>query len=320
MPVANDILVIGDSWNTSVITRAFNQRNKKTSLLQLEPALTPHPETIAVHIGTGEPKERVKLSMGPELTNKLWSLSERNYEKAKSQVKPKEGQLLWYKDGKVASSEPAFTFNPIVPKVTATKILKIEKTDNMSYSVEYELDGKLNKTQSSLIIFSSKAQAVNLFPFLRDKIVLVTLSSFTFKKMDKCPAFSVALFNGGADFAIQDENLRLGSYRNLFEDKAAGIHKTADPKTLEGVTKFFGGMGWIDPKEKPKTELSVEAITCDGLALTGTIPDLPGVYFVGGFAARTANFIFEVADQLAESVLGNGSIDGLGPFSMKRFV
>ena len=95
---------------------------------------------------------------------------------------------------------------------------------------------------------------------------------------------------------------------------------SANPKTLNGVTKFFGEKGWIEGNTPLNSYLSLETLTCDGLALVGTIPDRPNVYFIGGFSARTANFIFEGADQVAESVLGSGSLEGLSYFSMKRFV
>jgi hypothetical protein len=41
---------------------------------------------------------------------------------------------------------------------------------------------------------------------------------------------------------------------------------------------------------------------------------------VAGLAGRTANFLFEFADRLAESIVRGGDFSGLRFFSTKRFI
>jgi glycine/D-amino acid oxidase-like deaminating enzyme len=159
-----------------------------------------------------------------------------------------------------------------------------------------------------------------LLPSFSDKWLQVTLSTFVYQRPKPQP-FSLALFHGGADFAIEDgDHLRLGSFRNLYLDKAVGVLDAPDPMTLQGVSRFFGELGWISPGAVPSVQLSVETLTCDGIPLAGALPDYPGVYLVTGFAGRGANFLFAVASQLASGILGRSGFEGLGLFSTKRFV
>src|SRR5207248_2013240 len=79
-----------------------------------------------------------------------------------------------------------------------------------------------------------------LFPSLVDKWIPVSLTSVVHPPSRQLP-FLGALFHLGADFAVVGKSsLRLGSFRNLFEDKAVGVHDQPDPATLKGVEGFFG--------------------------------------------------------------------------------
>src|SRR6185436_18159165 len=114
----------------------------------------------------------------------------------------------WNAEGKIVKEEPAFTFSTAqyeksISKEMISKIIKIEKRKNLSYCVDYEQEGRQKSLECSMVIFMSKHQGVKLFPFLADKLIPVTLSSFEFTKTKKCPLFSLAIFNGGADFAVQ---------------------------------------------------------------------------------------------------------------------
>ena len=130
----------------------------------------------------------------------------------------------------------------------------------------------------------------------------------------------MAVFNSGADFVYFDKGrLTAGSYRNLYEDKAVGRLRSADPLTQRSVTKLLEELGWIKSDESCETHLSYEAVTCDGLPLVGTLSDLPGIYVVGGFAARSGNYLFEVAESLISSIL-SGSSSNLELFSTRRFI
>ena len=131
----------------------------------------------------------------------------------------------------------------------------------------------------------------------------------------------MALFNAGADFAVSEgAKLRLGSFRNLYEDKAVGIHAQPDPATLKGVSHFFGDLGWIESEKELRSHISIETLTCDGLPIAGSLPDSPGIYLVTGFAGRAQNYLFEVAEQLAAGILKESGFEALSLFSTKRFI
>jgi hypothetical protein len=99
-----------------------------------------------------------------------------------------------------------------------------------------------------------------------------------------------------------------------------GFHDKPDPATLSGILRYFGDLGWIRPDDPTRVSLSIATLSCDGLGVVGALPDLPGVYLVGGFAARTQNFIFEVAHRLALGVVRGQGYSGLECFSTKRFI
>jgi hypothetical protein len=226
-------------------------------------------------------------------------------------------------------SGPAVSFSSDVFSQTVDKICPVTFVDEISavsqkepfdLEVHYRYQGGPSTTPASIIVVVSEQLVPLLGTFFADKIIPVTLSSFTYRRLAG-PDFSLALFNGGVDFAsAEKENLRLGSFRNLFEDRAVGVQDSPDPVTEKGVREFFGSMGWIDPQQPAKSNLMVEAISCDGLPVVGSIPEAPGIYVLGGFSGRSANYIFEMAEQLSQGILGNKSFEGLAKFSSKRFV
>ncbi len=194
----------------------------------------------------------------------------------------------------------------------------------MDSTVLLETDSGGEELSASIVVVISESIPADLFPSLKDKVIPVTLSSFSFSAIHY-PINSAKtvffVFNAGIDFAIrQEKKVILGSFRNLFEDKAVGIHKQADPRTLEGVRKYFGTLGWVDAGEKASPYLDVESITCDGLPLVGSLSENPGVYIVAGFAGRRQNFIFEIARLLSQAIAGKSSFDLLSVFSTKRFL
>jgi glycine/D-amino acid oxidase-like deaminating enzyme len=79
-------------------------------------------------------------------------------------------------------------------------------------------------------------------------------------------------------------------------------------------------MGWIDPQQPFETHLCVESLSCDGIPLVGTLPELPGVYVVTGFAGRTLNFLFAIAEHLADGIVSAKGFEPLARFSTRRFV
>jgi hypothetical protein len=199
-------------------------------------------------------------------------------------------------------------------------ITSVSQKNPFDLEVNYLSEGRPYQCPASIVVIVSERLAPLLGTFYHDKIIPVTLSSFLYHRKAG-PDFSLALFNGGVDFASSEKDrLRLGSFRNLFEDRAVGVHLEPDPITAKGVKEFFGELGWIDPLETPVAQLIVEAISCDGLPVVGPVPEMPHVFVLGGFNGRSANFLFEMAEQLAEGILANRSFEGLAKFSSKRFV
>lgn len=207
-----------------------------------------------------------------------------------------------------------------VSVIHVDKLVSFEKHHLMEYRLNFEKAGKTELATTSVVLLMSDRISPELFPSMRGKWMPVTLGSFNFKaKTHK--EFVLSLFNGGADFAVRGSaGLRVGSYRNLYQDKALGILTEADPATLNGVTDFFSSLNWVSAEPPVKTHLSAESLSCDGLPLIGALADFPGIHLLAGFAGRTQNFMFEVAEQLARGILKEGPSDAVNYFSTKRFV
>lgn len=200
------------------------------------------------------------------------------------------------------------------------KLLSIEKLPSMEYRLEFEVSGQRATASAAVVLLLSDRLPVKLFPSVVGKWIPVTLGAFTFKNKTH-KEFVQSFFNGGADFAIRTSGgIRLGSFRNLYQDKAVGIHTTADEATRQGVTDFFSGLDFIHAEPPQQTHLTVESLSCDGLPIVGSLSEYPGVHLVAGFAGRTQNFLFEVSELLSRAIVKGESIERLKPFSTKRFV
>ena len=200
------------------------------------------------------------------------------------------------------------------------KLERIESHQGMEYRVHYKAGGKPHHLNVNLVALISDRISTALFPSMREKWIPVSLSSFTFKSKTH-KEFIAALFNGGADFAVRSGGqLRLGSYRNLFEDKSVGIKSEADPATLAGVSDFFGNLDWIYREAPIGTYLSVDSISCDGLPIVGPVGEFPGVHLMAGFSARPQHYLFEVAEQWARAVAKGEPAAKLEFLSTKRWV
>lgn len=235
---------------------------------------------------------------------------------------------------KALLKEPAFSFSGALMEKTLRDFLKRAKVSVETVEeirqiqskevFEYELcassKGEEKTISAPLVIFISSRISQSLLPSMRDKWMPVSLTS-AFAEGPRPFPFSFCLFHGGADFASGGEKgIQLGSFRNLYEDKAVGILKKADPATLRGVETFFGSLGWISESTSLKTEIDVTSLSCDGLPLVGALPDFPGVYLLTGFAGREANFLFEVTRRLAQGLVKEKGFSSLAIFSTKRFV
>lgn len=231
-------------------------------------------------------------------------------------------------------SEPALLFSPaklsqvlgtkfVEQEVRTEKIDSLDKIDphqGMEYRVHYHSGGKAHHIDVSLVALSSDRLSPTLFPSMKDKWIPVSLSSFTFKaKTHK--EFLISLFNGGADFAVRSGGqLRLGSYRNLFEDKAVGVRTEPDPATLSGVTDYFGNLDWIYSEPPQAKYCTVDSISCDGLPIVGPVGEYPGVHLLAGFGGRPQHYLFEVAEQWAKAVAKGEPSPKLEFLSTKRWV
>jgi hypothetical protein len=203
-----------------------------------------------------------------------------------------------------------------------TRLLSLAKAGTLETRLDFEREGKPQSFRASVVVVECDSLPVGpsggtAIAFLTDKLVPVTLSSFP---LPFALPMAGLFFHRGADFAIRDgAGARLGSFRNLYADRGVGQHAVADPLTRESLGRFFGGMKW--PAEAiGEPILSYEALSCDGVPIAGALPEHPGAYVLAGFAARTANFIFELADRLAEDIVRGGNFSELKVFSTRRFL
>ena len=312
-PKKSDVLVVGDSWRGPVVARAFADQGASTRLVTLPFPNSPTPKETLVHVGNGELHDKARLIMGNAMADTIWAISRRNFELAKAHA-IKEGLLLWEPQG---LREPALLFDwsrcaSLFPS-QSDELISLDK-DRASFKGAGEI-------KAHVTVLVGELPAPKYLTWLHDKWIPVTLSSFAFPSSIKSDVLGT-FFNGGADFAFYEASgdLRLGSYRNLFNDKAVGVHEKTDPATLAGVTKFFGDKGWISSTKPTSEGLQVEALPCDGLPVVGAIPEAPNVHVLGGFNGRWQNFLFETARGLADSVVNGRPLDELFLFSTKRFV
>jgi hypothetical protein len=342
-PKRFDVAIIGEKWKVGVAAEFF--RETSCNVIALSTSSTSGLE--AIHVGTGDCFERARLLFGDSLAESLWNFSEENYALAKefldsrsipysekgllriTNKKNERESLLFAKSlrsgkNKVVAEglwEPGLTFSldHFELSVQSTHDLQLLQEEDFLYKLKWE-----NKSaEASTILFLSDKEVWSRFPAMRDKLIAVTLSHFTYHRRGGPPC-SAALVNGGADFAFSNgAEWLLGSYRNLYEDRAVGIRDTVDEVTRSGVSTYFSGLGWVDKEGLIKENVSVDAITCDGIPLVGTLDGAPGIFFAGGFAGKAPNFLFLCAKALAQGLSSSENSLGysqLALFSTKRFV
>lgn len=321
-PRAADVVIVGSSWQARLAAHYAVETGRKVLLLQT-PDL-PQPTLLPVHVGTGEPRQRVELAMGAEITQKLWSLSQKNLTSAEKLIgKKAEPKLFW--KGKeereelcllVDTSELLGRLRPPTMTAPAAKTPRLRSVGRLDYEVETESE----IFTSSLVVAADDATLLDWCPAMKEELIPVTLSVFEEKAVMPLEE-GYYLFHGGADFALKrGDDLILGSYRNLFEDKGVGFLSQYDPKSWEGIQSFFGQLGWIRAAEKPHRFTPVfHSVTCDGLPLIGASRDIPGLFMATGFSGRPQNFLFETLRLLMESLL-TGRVVELPFSSNKRFV
>jgi hypothetical protein len=350
-----DVLLLGDSWPLPVFASALHRQRITFRALQFPSP--PHFAAFPIHIGNGEIVENAYRIFGESLASDVWQLSQSSFERVAQDFPatltptelvwfgrtPRETTIIENSAERIAGSlvdksrlvhgsetfaiglvEPAYLFDarhlPWAGLEECRSITSLSPRHNMAYTLQYvDRTGTSQSLKASMVVLVSEAIAASLFSGLRDKFIPVTLSAFRFAPTQRLPA-GYSLFQLGADFAVEfGDSIRLGSFRNLFEDRAAGVLERTDLVTEKNVRRFFSGLEWVAPASPATGELSVEALSCDGLPVVGELAEAPGVYVAGGFGGRAGNFIFAVADRLSAG-LSTGNYTGLDRISTKRFL
>jgi hypothetical protein len=328
MTKPTDIGVVVGGWGGWLFVQQLLKKKIKPKVFQLSALGTNALVDIPVFIGNGDPLSRVEKTFGRETALSLWDFSEKNYVFGKElltdlQVPFEEKGLL---RNDLKEKENAYSFSASVLEERVLRLMsasgcpaplhikspKISSKNQLEVFLEWEGG---SEALSSLVWIS---EAPTPLASLKEKVIPVTLTLLSASQREL--PFSICLFNKGADFLYGGTKTWMGSYRNLYEDKAAGILSSADPKTIEGVKSFFTSLGTLAKDESLETHLCVEAITCDGLPVIGALPEMPSVTAVSGFAAHTGNYLFSASHIWVADFLSGGSYDRLGLFSTKRFV
>ncbi|MCB0416499.1 MAG: hypothetical protein KDD39_02535 [Bdellovibrionales bacterium] len=290
--------------------------------------------TLPVYLGNGESRNRASLTYGNQLTETLWDFSETNYAEAERRaaslgVNLREGDLRW------TDYEGLRAMDLDYPELCAAlrKNLKENSCQFRSFSkiqvlpsaklgqsIEFIERSAPQKIEATAVVCAEEWLCYQNFTYMKDKLVPATLWSFLFKKTTALD-FALALFNDGVDFAVnRGSQLELGSFRNLYMDHGVGLVTEPDERTRAGVKSLFSGLGWIESENESAVFSSVEAISCDGLPIVGSLPDLPSTYVVCGFSGRSQNFLFEAARLLVGALLEENDFSLLSTFSTKRFL
>jgi hypothetical protein len=302
-------LFFAHDWKGVLLAEVFRQlqpQNKVRLVYEKNLVSEEWPRRF-ITLGNGEVKETAFKVLGKELAQKVWEFSEKNYSEAenyfsRNQIPYSKVDIQWPE-----TVESALCFDPRDIKFQG-EISYVDKVTSIS------------EANADCVVILSEIILSRFFPRFSTILIPVTLFSFLFPLLKNTSAKS-SFFNGGIDFAFRLEKfLHIGSFRNLFEDKAVGVLDQIDTKSLEGITQFFARKKWIDSQNQKVQLRSFEAISCDGLGAVGSLSEAPHTFVVGGFAARTDNFIFAIAKNLAEGVLLGKKDSNLALFSTKRFV
>ncbi len=320
----SDVIFIGPAWAAFWAASKAKARGMKAKVLPTQEQNGA--DGLFVYEGNGEWRETTEKIFGETQIENLWSLSRRNFALAQelglsSGALWSEAGTIWAREGGVGRKEPGLVLRRSVlePYLSAQAGLSAVK-ENWDWRIRKvgPFDFEVGGERAKMVCLLGDNFSPKLFPFLGDKWIACTLSSFLYPA-GKVPEGSLFLFNQGADFAVREgKNLRIGSFRSLYSDRGVGFHDEPDEVTRKNTQAFFSEMGWIAPGAgDPKRQIAT--LTCDGLPLIGPLPEEPGVFVVGGFSGRGANFLFAVLEKLADALAGRGAQISLEPYSTKRF-
>lgn len=291
-PITVDVNVVGNGWPAWLVVHSLLERNVSCAI---EGPVASDRARIGSS-GNGDPLEIARKVMGRAVADRLWKVGAVNRERALSLgtalgIHP----AVWSCDGK---EQPAFGFHG---GELALRLERLCKT---------ALRGPARATMT-VYVCDTRA-AVAEFASLSDKLIPVTLTYLETKTASV--QWKQTSYHSGADYRIDSpKGACFGSYRNLFEDRAVGF-LAADSVTVQGLKGFFPDAALA------QVRVGYETLSCDGLPVVGALSETPTAFVVDGFAGRPENYLFAIADMLAEGISGLGSFDPLALFSTKRFV
>jgi len=203
---------------------------------------------------------------------------------------------------------------------SVAQIQSVESKGFGQHEINFERGKEAKKITATVVIVVGDTLLCALFPKLNEKIIPITLSTFCYESAPSIHNLGMAIFHSGADFAfVEEDGLRLGSFRNLYSDKGVGIQDTIDPTTQSGIQGYFSKMDWISA-EPTESYINYESVSCDGLPVVSALSESPGIFVAGGFAGRAANYWFSVSDTLVKGLLDKASFDPIQQFSLKRML
>ncbi len=319
--------MIGDGWQGAVVAHALKGRGMDPILYLAAPSTYPMTDPVVLYVGNGETREKAELIFGESVARDLWEISEANWTRALDLLRicdvPHETKGLVRFPQQTIERGASFSGDALEHALLEDLSIagRFRRLKGLSCDPDLVAHVRLDTFEVSapFVILVSEHFESSAVAALAGIRIPITLSSFTYRIQ---PPFSgsVAVFNDGADFAVGGgDTWRLGSFRNLFQDRGVGLHDKPDEIASQNLAAYFTKLNWIPSGARGDAGMSYESISCDGLPIVGTFSALPSVVFVTGFAARSACFLFELAERLATQVT-TGEASRLGVFSPRRML
>lgn len=309
---------MGSGWEAAYVTYLFALAG--VNVIPIEKKQTFEVPSEVITIGNGDLLRRAEQALGEPLARDLWKISKQSAARAKQLFEKlsfahQTTDAHWLDDSENEKLvESGLAFAPGALRLTlhaATQAKNRIVSDATSFSFSGQgvevlvKNGGVAKRISCERVFLLEDEAIlKLSPSMKEELIPVTLSLFEEKSEAAAPP-GYFLFHSGADFAfVNSGKILMGSFRNLFADKAVGFLKNYDPATWKGVSQFFSKRGWVKPSASPSRPiLKGVSLSCDGLPLVGPLRDSPSVFVSTGFSGRDVNFQFEVLAQVVDSLV-----------------
>ena len=326
-----DVCVVGDGGEAAYAAYLFAEAEIK--VVQISSANPAREWQEVITIGNGDLLRRAELAIGEKNARELWQISKKNAGRAtqlfsKLKLPTQKITTFWIYDSKnetemaEASAKSDVTYHrgndPRLGKFVSEKSESFDPTSLITRLkaaqswpiLRGEFSTLLRSISCERTLILDDAITLKLSPSMKEELIPVTLSLFE-EPLDSSAPQGYFLFHSGADYALTSEGkIVMGSFRNLYEDKAVGRLAQYDPVTWKGVSQFFSKKKWMRPHAQPSSfYLKAASLSCDGLPLVGPLRDSPALFISTGYAARAANFQFEVLAQLVNSLAQGGTLD-----------